>query len=1431
MAYRDTVLADSPIIYLELEQTSGNPTNSGSETLSSVTVGSGVTKTAAGKYGNAWSFDGTANGYLSLQQSGNTTYTDKVFSFDMWVKTTSNNKILAYFNVAGATGKIQVDVNSTGKVVVSTWASGSVAAITSTTSVNNGAWHHIAWTTNGDSRKLYINGTQEGGTNTTAIGSFSPTSPVWYLGHNSSSALAFTVDEFAVYNSALTSTAITNRNATAVNGGYTAQAMTASGEAVNPTLSFTSNGGYAAQPMTASGLSPNAVGLGNIRTTGVTDDTYTNSASAGTNYGSGTVLNFGSGYRTYIKPPSDLAAGEAVVAATLHLKTAATAWNAGTMTIYRVNADWAEDTLTHSTAPSTTSVDSEAFSSGVGANTWVEIDITTALQGTSYGVALSHNASGTVNAYSSDATTEANRPYIEYTVASPASVNHSAGPLTASGEFINGVISIGDGALAPSMTADGSLVDPVVASVSHIEITPDAFPVDGVMPGGDFALEPNLAASPMTADGLVNDVSVEALQGVLHTADPMVGSVALRRPSELNGATFFETEDSDRYFQRVMSLDPLQYFRLNENAGEPYAVDRQGGLGLVYHGVIAGQHNGPDARHSVYFNGNAWAEQTEAASDEALLVGVSGGTIYVPATLEFSIRTSKANQFIMAGADRTTGVSLGGFMNAREVSLKDGKLRMTEYKQGVSQTYWDALAGTYRSLATTEVVREFSGAKNLADGEWHHIVIRTAFNTLRGSAGIEIWVDGVFDARRYDFTLGFGVPDFIGSRPQNVEYFALPALPSSQNFVGDMTELVFYDNLNMSSRDIANNYYAFMGYQPFEAEPLEATAVATDANGRGNQKRALFLYWTTGREDSADNPIDPVEYATDFNPAPYVLEGTGNFNRVFDLAGYKVFSKSVVNATASEAFYDPYTDERRLIDLTVDVDLDDYDLIFFKDWPDESREFDSLRNIFPNFTELYDRFVGQIRDASDQGISLHVGHYRLAIDLGIIDRAEWVPAQPDPVHRVGSIGFSYMYDYGSAYKFPWNLAGWQVGNYPFGAGNGEPVNRTQAFLRQKADYYGDTNKATDRYRVRANVPGLTDIPAYMIQEAVFATSGGDWADYEIAFKYLDATDGLDIGDEFIYAGTDLGVPGGDDFIARYFYRFFGAWATPVGHVLAGTVVTTFGAKYWYGEEEVDNPYRDYATTIVLEPGDSLKGQPVGGKIFVNFTEMPSSDFVGMARQDVNNPPSIPGLVAESAEQKSWDYSFTRLTQTQQLVGGSQLGIPVLNSSGQVIGYNIGSTFVTQPQAGGLPVVHHYEMFPIINVARIEMYARGFKWLADRPEVEPGSNNQRVTPATASTVMVQPTVTAQRSITVSAQPMVAVGQAPRVAEDEDGAVQVLPFAMTADAAITGYGTQVLPGPMTANAVIVDNFEMVHATGEQVVLYLYGDDIDLFMKEET
>lgn len=1373
MAYRDVVLTDTPVSFYEMETGTGTDSGSGARTL---TLVGGITTGVTGIIGSGWTFDGV-NDKATMPSFPTLT---NAYSMEAWIKAPSAQGMTGdYHTIVRRDGTDIVLMRVRGSNIVGNVNPGQLevfidgTTLTSGSSyrVDDGQWHHIVYTQAGNAAKLYIDGVQRA-TATTSQTTFNFGTAGGAIGSDNAGTGEFfkgTMDNVAIYNVALSATRVTaHYNAAYVAGGYTGQVMTASAAMPEPRVN-------------------------NRLVLAVTEDAQVQGNS--TNYGQDAVV--GGSANTYLKIPGYTPTSEEVLTKVELVLTPLATDASDDLGIAPITSSWSESTITGVNLPTVGSISGRTVSWTAGQPTAIDLEGIS----TTNGVRISATD---VAIHSSEATTEAYRPYVVYTLTPVASAGHSASPVTASAVMPDATVSTSSDVSVGStvLTASADVVSPSVTADSNVSISAEpAYAVAGLSSGSGFALTASFSANPMTAEAEVLDGLIETTQGVVFTAVPIRAEATLRQPALVNGSPIAINEAEDKYFALVMADVPKTWLRLADNGS--VAVDRKGGQGGLYNGVLVNQGDGPDGRHSVHFDGTASIEQLEANPDEVLQV-----TDVIRSTLEFSFKTSQGNTFLMAGKDSVNAGLATTANPAREVTLKNGKI---SYK-----TYYYP-----NSLGQTQDPTEFSGFRNLADGEWHHVVIKGG--TYRfGEYGVEIYVDGKFEVRRVSANAFSGFPDWIGSRPSAIDGYEMGALPSSQNFVGDMSEIAFYDHINVDETDIARHYYAFMGWKPIEAQPVEAFAFMTGGNtAKGNQKRALYLWWSP--ETDAYN-VGGGSFTDKMNFDPLLGNAKGNVNGVYDYEGYKVFTRGVAQGPGY-TYRDEATDAPSLIDLTRHVTLEDYDVIMFGDWPDEGSEIDYWESLEPGGRE---RLISQLRDANDAGIGLMVTHPRLAVDLGIVDRVELVPTLRESRFATGQGGATGLYDYGSAYDFPWNIAGNAGLNQVGVIGsefNGVAVNRSQSFLESKAFFYGDTHK-NDRFRVRALIEGLTDIPSYMISNAVYFREYDIYGWNDIAYKYIHRLDGLQIGDEYLFHGSDFGQTYeaiSADLTDARAGRWQGTFATPLANVKAGTVVTTFGASQYVGTQQVDNPYSNYATTIVLREGDVLAGRPVVGKIFVNFSEQPNRHTNAVVVQKVPNDADLPlTYKPETAEQKTWEYSFTRksLRSSSPSAGES---VSVVGPNGQVITVNVSGA------GSNLAMTRSSNIFPLEAKPSFQMVPRGFMWLQERTETVPGSVQVSGTPMAATAELASPAVVAQRDVSVSASALAALAVMPKVAEDQSGDVDVYTLPMTASTTFTGYSRVVQAQPMTATAVLVENFDAVHTSGEQIVLTLHGRDITLFMEE--
>ena len=580
-------------------------------------------------------------------------------------------------------------------------------------------------------------------------------------------------------------------------------------------------------------------------------------------------------------------------------------------------------------------------------------------------------------------------------------------------------------------------------------------------------------------------------------------------------------------------------------------------------------------------------------------------------TMETMIQTTKKNQFIAAGrylGDTSSSVSRSKRTGIR---LKDGKIAITEVK--------DSTLGFFKSNDPLAI----TGFKDIADGEWHHIIVQYRDEDGR----TQIWIDGKLDIQRYGARVYY--PGQIGYNSNDVDVYSdfnISAISvNKESFVLE--------------RETYLNYLAAIGVRPIYVEPATASVeIGEGTRGKGNRARALMLYfWPTfnaqagyyvGQWNDRFAPVginttsgrdvgaEPFDYDTFYGLSTYLTDDVQKF---FD---WDVFPLPIKNFYSGDTYrgdkhpllndsvlidrggqgttyVDPITDNYRYLNLMEDVyEIDQYDAIFFRNYPDQSREQDSLGlnskaevDEYFNLQEktLFAEFLDNLREAIDTyGISLFVTNPQLAKDLGIIANAADVPL----LRNQGS----FLPD-----EYSDNRAPVVTGR---AAVDGTPTDDVNIYGAGWIDTWFN-----DRHRLINELEYLTDDNTFIWTDYAFYQNA-DELEYggpdRLYKRYENRPYGLQIDDEFVFA--DSGNPR-----LRLPYQ-----AVKPEDVLAGIPITALSKKIWNQNNDsyvqVDNPYKDYVTTIALPPGTNLNGKLTNSKIFVSFSENVSNSHTGASPQ-------------------------------------------------------------------------------------------------------------------------------------------------------------------------------------------------------------------------
>ena len=818
-----------------------------------------------------------------------------------------------------------------------------------------------------------------------------------------------------------------------------------------------------------------------------------------------------------------------------------------------------------------------------------------------------------------------------------------------------------------------------------------------------------------------------------------------------------------------------------------------------------------------------------------------------PYSLEFTFKSTKSNQVIAQSLQR----SFIGYQSATaSIGLVDGKLFATRVTQEIGGSRIFAHPDNTNAVSTPSRISTAYGNKRIDDGAWHHIIIQHGFD-----GRVQFWIDGQLDIQFFG--------DSIYGRGGQLRPYIFGSNNTNTRWQSDFeTSAWSYDAaFFVESDQIIEHYTASIKYEPVAAEVATATAQMPEPVVAGNRPRALMLYFwptTTGQvtnlsyanftSNESPKELETIDY---FTSPPQEYQGwdvfpvdvTGRY--VSDLVkeeayGVENIQLTTLGGTVSQfsgprqtlkvnkrrTFRDALTDAPRYIDLINDIDLSKFDMIMFKNYPNDPAEKDSFTgtevvDAYFNLREsaIFEEFVKSLRAAVDTGLSLMVANAQLALDLKIVDRVETVPDMDD---NVGQGNYSDPYSPTQMFGIP------SAAGLPVPPTYNEPLG------------WQDTWK-NNRTRIVNTHPDITDYPSLIKTQQAFWQSTDEfrWGGADRVFYKYEYKDALAVGDEFVISTTGRRA---DDNRQGYL-------ATPFENVKAGKIVTAFANTVRRGLDEIENPYRNYAQSIILEPGDVLDGTQVGGKIFVNFTEEINksqesapveliSDYwvnyvydIGVISLEERDE-----LLAASYNQDTTPYwSLNGMNLLQQAGQEFQLDTD-LNRAGvqkaaakiRKVNKNGGISFRSVPQGSVFFSSTYSWRFPMASLEIPSMPTRGFRWLSNREVLE--GTVLRPQAFAAAAEMPNAAGVPDREINFNAQAMVATA-AIEETQFSSGERKVNALPMEATATIVKPGSTIGVEPMVANAGMFANSRPNVASEDQVVLYLMHTDPILYIREDV
>lgn len=462
-------------------------------------------------------------------------------------------------------------------------------------------------------------------------------------------------------------------------------------------------------------------------------------------------------------------------------------------------------------------------------------------------------------------------------------------------------------------------------------------------------------------------------------------------------------------------------------------------------------------------------------------------------------------------------------------------------------------------------------------------------------------------------------------------------------------------------------------------------------NGYGNPL-------TRAEDQMSPNSINnSVVYVEDGIYAKTYWMLTNQVSSISDIQKWKMLpSKPDLNKPLSyPIFYDTYTDSvgnSRLIDVNSDLDISKYDVITFMNYPNS---IDEVASYFVNdeiidVKQKYENFINSLKIAASNGANIFVSSPKLAEDLGIVKKYSKISQlnqESDPLSAATS---------------------------PFEIG-------------ESSERFFDTHR-NNRYHIATAVPGLTDKETWIMSAFIGYIPENEYDNYEWHAKYTYRQFGLQEGDEFLIPGLALTPLSENDKLPGFRLNYRGneyVYAIDPEDIITGTVVTKFANTYYDGVSESQNPYDDYATTIVVHNGQLLGDYPINGKIFVNCTE----DSYTFSRKDYNVgviqnvPANDPN---ETINRLLWQYSTRRLSRKPQKINIKELTeygqtIPTNGGGGPIVQATTNSSngivrsltdSVNKDYESDLYPSVDEEIYPIQEIPVLSMTWLGLNWLAE-----------------------------------------------------------------------------------------------------------------------
>lgn len=1438
MAYQDVIIGDSPFVYYRLNETSGTvAANLGSKTGSG-TISASITKMQPPA--------GSIDGYsikIPNATTGNISTASysfgSAFTYEAWYKREMGFTGSTVLWEMGA-GLMQITVSNTGYFRVLN-GSGLNDGYTDAT-IADGQWHHLAITYSSGTWTYYKDGVSLG----TKSGTPAARTDTVYIGNRGNSGLTAWLDEVAMWQSNIGAAKIAAHYA----AGFTTPSVTVQASPAVINLSTP------APVVTAANVYNQVLTPTADRAVGVYRDNFPNESAiligtpADANTSAGILMKF-----NYVVPSGQVTLDTATLTLT-NTSSIATG-----VRINRVTSDWQELTAGAFTATATSHIATLAANASTTIN--VSELVNAWISGSpNQGLYISATTAGDGSVATREHPTVANRPKLTVVSHPPAAipVNVIVPPMSLSvtAPNVTNKAAINRRITVPAATLSANTAAPVVTTTKNARVTVPAVAINVTMPGGT-SRNPDFRAYATPIEAWIFSPNAKGFGGTdakSTVTGTMVANLSTRAPVvnlKTDRRNFVNTamavkvsmvgiykEEDDKYLSFIPTTADAddRWYQMNETGGA-IAYDMLTGIdsanGAVIEKVNAIYVNspslnveGPYLRKAVQFDG---------INDHMVMPGY-GFSAFSDSdlTIEFSIKTAQKNGVLIGG-----GGSYGG-------------------RDGQSPT----IPGNGESIRLVDgniTISGYTVRKNIADGQWHHIVISVP-------TGSQVWsdfdaskikphfvsIDGKTEWARRSAALSGGamLPYSVMARKDSNGVF--------EHVNGMMRDLVIRLNWAVSENTASKLYYLWSNSLLINPEPMAVNlTMKNPITAKGNTKRMIVLYGLPHymHNNQANRTRDGLGtyysiFAGFFIPTNIgaVTGATGEyvsfyrggltysntirmsyFNvKPFTLEGYICYPVAIATTPGSDGAKsapglengidrDPYTGQliddktglNRFFNLQNDLreDVTDFDAITAINYPAVQAEENNVTS-------------DEAREFRQHNLGLNSRDWTLARDRlrdSILQACYqgvnlWI-TEPPMAEHLGFIMGWVKHETGARVEFfgPANVDATGYTNKRAEQLDAEHLTSSAAQGGVGIGQFNYTWQANAKRQIVATEPGLTDHPSYEIVERILYESDNAWTPHSriVAYDVANKTGGLTIGDKLVMnmweqndytgnypeGGWSVGVP-----------RKWIVSAKPDG--IAGKVISK-EMDFYYGPNGVvrQNPWKNNVYTIVAERGTVVRGSAIAGRAFIEFMD-PETQRI---------------KVTEDRNKSQWNGEANRFVSTWSLDSRRYKEIIVSSIINRVLNRAGGSVSFED-------VVRYSDIQDPDLIYRpfMSMNARGLNWLADSDNLDPGeaktyAPSMQISLSTNDVKLVK-TRNLATSVTGAMRIDLELRQ-PKNFRGNDASEKVLPMVLNIELKGTGKTIKV---PAMQLDLVSPN---ATAIGDGDAVYVYMDaerEVTLYLMEE-